>query len=169
MRKFGLLAVFLLLLPTGNAGADWGWGENRTKETESFERTVSLASSGTLSIETLNGSIEVETWNRDEVEIRATKEANARDRETAREILAETEIVIDEGRDLEIRVERPRNGFRNGKRGGVSVSFKLMVPRGANLDAHTTNGNITIADLDGPVQVRRRTVLSMSRILAALR
>lgn len=153
MRKIGLIAILLLLVATSGAVADWGWGDNKVKETESFERTVSLAATGRVTIETLNGSIDVETWDRAEVEIRATKEARAGDRESARELLAETEIVIDEGRDLEIRVKRPENR-RFGNRGSVSVNFKLMVPRGASLDAETTNGNIAVADLDGSADVR---------------
>lgn len=154
MRKMVLFAMLLLLLPTGAATADWGWGDSRVKETETFERTVSFAATGRLNIATVNGSIEVETWNRDEVEIHATKEAQARDRETALELLAETEVVIDEGRDLEIRVERPETSWRGRRRGGVSVSFKLMVPRAATLDAQTTNGNISVVGLDGDAEVR---------------
>lgn len=157
MRRFalpvGLAVGLLLLVPAGQVSADWGWN-SKVKETEDFERTVAFDDHGRLAIETLNGSIEIETWNRDEVEIRATKEARARDSETARELLAATEIVIDEGRDLEIRVERPGGEWRSGRKGSVSVNFVLMVPSNTNLEAQTTNGNVSIVELEGPARVK---------------
>lgn len=149
----GLSIGLLLFVPGGQAAADWGW-DGKAKETESFERTVAFADHGRLAIETSNGSIEIETWNRDEVEIRATKEARARSSEAARELLAATEIVVDDGRDLEIRVERPGNGWRNGRKGNISVNFVLMVPRNTNVEAQTTNGNISIVELDGPARIK---------------
>lgn len=153
MRTFRLLAVLLLLLPAGNAFADWGWGwgKNKAKESENFERTLDVDPRGRIDIETVNGSVEIESWNRNEVEIVAVKEARASNSETARELLAETKIVIDEGDGLEIRVDRPRGGF--GRRGNISVSFTLRVPNEAAIVAESTNGNVRIEGLVGSADV----------------
>ncbi len=145
MRTFRLLAILLLVLPAGTAFADWGWGKNKAKESEEFERTLNVDPRGRIDIETVNGSIEIESWNRDEVEIVAVKEARASTSSAARELLAETEIVIDDRNGLEIRVERPRHGF--GRRGNISVNFTLRVPSEAAIVAETTNGNVSIEGL----------------------
>jgi hypothetical protein len=152
MRNLRLLAVLLLFVPAGIAHADWGWGDNKVKERETFERSVDVDPRGRISIETVNGSIEVETWDRDEVEIQAVKEARAGDRGAARELLAETEIVIDDRDGLEVRVNRPRRGF-GGRRGNISVSFTLRIPRGAARVAETTNGNVSVEGLAGSADV----------------
>ncbi len=145
----GLLAL-LLFAPTTTA--DWGWGDNRVKETESFEQTYDAANDAAIRIETTNGNIEIETWDRDEVQVRAEKKARARDRDDAQALLDETEIVVREtSAGLTIEADLPEGSWRK-RRGNVSVNFQLMVPRGASVESHSTNGGIDIAGTGGRVE-----------------
>lgn len=151
MRRSTTLLAILLLLVSSTSLSAWGWGDDRVKETETFERTVEASTDGTVSVETTNGNIEVETWDRAEVKIWAEKNAQARNADDARAMLAETEIRVDQstGR-VTIEADLPN---RNWKRGGVSVSFRLTVPRGAHVAASSTNGNVRITELGGLAEV----------------
>ena len=63
-----LLWTLLALIGTGAAIA-------RDVAEEPFEETVSVASDGRVTLSNTNGSVRVETWNRDEVHISAVKRA----------------------------------------------------------------------------------------------
>ncbi len=145
----GLLAL-LLFAPTTTA--DWGWGDNKVKETETFDQNYDTAANAAIGVRNTNGNIEIETWDRDEVRVFAEKKAQARNREDALALLEETEIVIREtGGGLTIEVDLPDNSWR--KRGNASVNFRLTVPRGASIEGGSTNGGIEITGVDGRVEV----------------
>lgn len=138
-----ILSSLLFMFPA-TADADWDDAEKET-----FERTVSIASGGEVIIRSRNGGIEVSSWDRQEVEIRAEKKAKARTTDEARRLLDAIEIEIDEtASGLEIGADLPRTSGREG----VSVSFELKVPRDTHVDANTSNGGISLRDLDAAVR-----------------
>ena len=61
----------------------------RLDETERFEQTYPLNANGRVSVSNVNGSITIETWERNEVKLEAVKTADSKER------LAEVEIKID--------------------------------------------------------------------------
>jgi len=151
MRKPALFFVpaslLAILLLASAAGADWG----RAKEEEIFEQTVPAAAAGTVQVETINGNVTVRTWDRDEVYVKATKEARGSSSEAARELLEETGIEIDAGDGgVSIRTRPPKSSWKRRAGGGVSVSYELTVPRRATVEARSTNGNVEVRGLDGP-------------------
>lgn len=142
--------IFLaaILSTAGIAAAD-------VTEEEIVERTVDLASSGLVEVDTRNGSIKVETWDRSEVQVVAKKKARGDSSSEARELLAETEVRVDGGTGrVEIAAETPqrRSGWF-GSSGSVSVSFQLTIPSDAELVANSHNGSIEIRDLGGQARV----------------
>lgn len=114
-------------------------------ETERFEQTYPLSAGGTVSVSNVNGSIEITTWDRNEVKLEAVKTANTR------ELLSEVELEIEStANSFSIETEY-RKGVRDGRSwkeyGKLTVAFKLVVPRGAVLDEiETVNGSVTISD-----------------------
>jgi hypothetical protein len=156
--RLGVLALTALLAaPMGTrsaaaqqAGDDWCANENRNSD-----RAVACvvrefkvaATAGTLSVAGTNGGISVEGEARGDVRILAKLVANAETDARAREILAS--IRLDP--TLE-QVEAI--GPRTQNREGWSVSYRLSVPRALNLSLRTTNGGITIRDIDSKVEFR---------------
>lgn len=116
-------------------------------ETERFEKTYPLSSNGRVSVSNVNGSIEVEGWDRNEVKLEVVKIADSKER------LSQVEVKIEDKPDY-FKVETNygvwRNGSRNWNCSGscrLEIKYKLMVPRNAVLNGiETVNGSVTISN-----------------------
>lgn len=143
---FGL-AFGLAVLTAGAAAAETAQ--------EVFEQTYGFSPGQRLSISNTNGDISVEAWDRDEVQVRATKRVKSRSR-SVDELLAELRIEVEvDGRGIEIDTEYP---FSRGLFGrsdvNASVEYDVMVPRRADLELRTVNGEIDVARVDGEIRLR---------------
>ena len=158
--RLGVLALTALLAaPMGmrsaaaqqRGGDDWcrdgNFDSDRARVCEVREFKVA-ATAGTLSVSGTNGGISVEGENRGDVHILAKIEATAETGARAREILASIQLnpTIDQ-----VEATAPRSNYN---REGWSVSYRLSVPRALNVSLHTTNGGISVRDLDSKVDFR---------------
>jgi DUF4097 and DUF4098 domain-containing protein YvlB len=117
-------------------------------ETERFEQTYPLNSNGRVRVDNVNGSVTIDTWDRNEVKLEAVKTADDKER------LSEVEIKIDARKDY-LSVETDyldqwkRNGDNRGWKnyGKLTVDYTLTVPKNAVLDdIQTVNGSVTISN-----------------------
>jgi DUF4097 and DUF4098 domain-containing protein YvlB len=115
-------------------------------ETERFEQTYPLNSNGRVSVSNVNGSITVETWDRNEVKLEYVKTSERK------EDLAEVEVRIDAQKDA-FSVEtdygdwKRRNSGERRTYNKLQVEYHLFVPRNAVLDEiETVNGSVSIAN-----------------------
>lgn len=119
------------------------------KETEEFSFEVNPGAR--LSLENINGSIEISGVSGSTVDIIARKKAGKQ------EYLDELRVVIDADSDyLRIETRHPdsKGGwFKWGNDSSGSVSYELTVPADMNLDTiETVNGDVEIARVDGEVK-----------------
>ena len=118
-------------------------------ETERIEKTFPLNPDGRVSVSNVNGSITVNAWDRNEVQLVAIKTADSRER------LADVDIRIDARQDritIETDYGDNRNTWRNG--GKLNVDYQLSVPRGAVLnEIETVNGSVAVADFTNMTKV----------------
>jgi len=87
--------------------------EAAAKETyeEKFEKTVSLARDGKITLENITGSIDVKSWNKGEVKIDALKISSASTLDNAKENAGLVKIEVEkEGNTLRIKTEYPDEG-----------------------------------------------------------
>ncbi len=119
---------------------------NFPDETERFSQTYPLSANGRVSVSNVNGSITIETWDRNEVKLEYVKTAEDRDR------LASFSVKIDSKTDS-FNVETDYGDFQRGNRevwknqGKAEVQYTLTVPRNAVLnEIETVNGSISIAN-----------------------
>jgi hypothetical protein len=89
-----------------------------------------------------NGGISVEGWGRDEVLVRAKVQAHARTDADAEEIVSEVRLGTSGGRLL-------ADGPRTGRRESWSVSYRISLPYESDLELSTTNGGISITEVEG--------------------
>lgn len=94
-----------------------------------------------------NGGIHVESWDRDEILVRAKVQGHADSESEAREIVQEIEVETS-GRTIKA------SGPRTGRGEGWSVSFRVYLPRRSNLDLKSTNGGIYIEEVSGDIEFR---------------
>ncbi len=119
---------------------------NGIDESERFEQTYPLTSTGRISLSNINGSIMIDTWDNPQVKLEYVKTADSRER------LSEVEVRIDARRDsihIETYYDKVKRGTdRTWKNDGkLVVEYRLTIPRTAILDQiETVNGSINIAN-----------------------
>ncbi len=111
--------------------------------TQEFSQTVALNANGEFEISNVNGQVEIATWNRNEVQILATKSAkNESDLENVQV------LVNGSGDKVEVDTKLPKGWNRSG-----SVSYRITLPAPVNLDAHTVNGSVSVKGVSGPMNL----------------
>ena len=140
MKKLLSLAI-LLLFATFSVTAD---------VTETMEYDFELNEGGRISLSNVNGDVQIDGTDGNQVHIVAVKQAGTQ------EYLDEIEIVIDDSADslrIETRHPKSKSRWMNwGSDTSGSVSYTLTVPEGVQLDSiDTVNGGIRISAVSGPV------------------
>lgn len=137
-KSFFCLSTFLL-------GIFWVSGHiSSAKEQENFQKTFNLNSRGVVSLENINGSVSIKTWNESKVEVKAIKTGPSQEK------LDLVKIDISSQADhLTIDTIYPKES----KNLNVSVKYELTVPKTVNLsNIDTVNGSIEITGLEGNIQ-----------------
>lgn len=144
-----LIGLFLLF------GFNPAVAREREKYVEKFEETVKLARDGEVKLRNLSGSIEVKTWDKDEVKIDALKVSLANSLREAEDNAKEVKIVIEEqGSRLRIRTEYPeQKSIWKKKSLNVSVNYILTIPDKASVDIDSTMGSVDLEKMGGAVTV----------------
>ena len=133
------------------AGDDWCRGERRggDRETVCEVRPFTVTAAGTLTVDAEpNGGIEVEGGPRNDVQGWAKVTAQAETQQRARQIADSVKI---NAAAHNVSADGP-TGL--GRREGWSVSYRLAVPAVSSLALRTTNGGITIRDVDGQIEFK---------------
>ena len=124
-----------------------GQGGDRERYCEVREATLA-ANRDVIAVDASpNGGIHIESWDRNEILVRAKVQSHADTEREAREIVQEIEVETS-GRTIEA------SGPRTGRGEGWSVSFRVYVPRRSNLDLKSTNGGISIENVSGAIEFR---------------
>jgi DUF4097 and DUF4098 domain-containing protein YvlB len=111
-----------------------------------FDQTYPLPHGGTFTLENVNGSVQVDGWERDQVEVRAIKTAE-RDREDLDRVKIEVETHPGE---VAVRTRYPQ-----GTGVDVTVDYRVRVPSRVLLARiETVNGSVVIRGVDGSGRLR---------------
>ena len=117
--------------------SSWG-SSDRFKE--DFHLSYPVKPGGSLSIDNFNGSIEISSWEKDEVEVNGMKYCASE--EMLRQIKVEGE---QQGNAVRIRTYRPE-----GRRGNCGAKYILRVPKKMMLDGIvSSNGSIRVENIVG--------------------
>ncbi|KPJ52613.1 hypothetical protein AMJ39_07460, partial [candidate division TA06 bacterium DG_24] len=94
-----------------------------------YETAVPLEEQRLVSLTIVDGQIDVESWDRPELRVTATKTVRAETDQQAEKICP-----------------MPRESSKNSR---ISVSFLLLVPPATDLELATTNGSIAVREVVG--------------------
>lgn len=155
--RAGAVLCAVLLFPAAmsvpaaqqRSGDDWCGQERRGGDRPSVcevRQFTVAATAGVLTVQGTNGGISVEGQSRGDVVIEAKVTAQAETQARARELASAIHINPTLER---VEAEGPRDTRDNE---GWSVSYRLAVPRALNVALKTTNGGITIQDLDSNIE-----------------
>jgi hypothetical protein len=131
---------------------DWCQNEyrnNSDRENVCEVRQYSVTAAGTLSVDAEpNGGIQVEGGSRGDILVQAKVVAQAETQQRARQIADAVKVSAAPDR---VFAQGP-SGL--GRREGWSVSYRLEVPAVASLSLKTTNGGISLRDVDGRIDFK---------------
>lgn len=130
---------------------EWCANDRRSNDRQAFceVREYAVTAAGTMTVDAEpNGGISVEGGARNDVLVRAKVSAQADSQERARQIASAVTVSATAGR---VAADGP-SGL--GRRESWSVSYRLSVPTISALSLKTTNGGISIKDVDGEIEFR---------------
>lgn len=139
---------------------------------EEFHQTYPLSATGRVSLENINGGVQIKVWDRAAVQVNAVKKAYKQHR------LAEAKIEVTATEEsIRIRTEYPNENqtFRGDERrydNPAMVDYTLTVPRKAMLESiELVNGSLDIDGVEGSVKassingrLKARGLLSDARL-----
>jgi len=131
-------------------GCDLVMTDLSAQSTEQWTKTYTLAPGGRVDVSNVNGRVEVEPADGDQVEVRAEKIGKGATDEAAKQALGRIEIV-EHATPGEVRIETKVAGSHGLNFGGTEVRYFLKVPAGTQVRAGTTNGTIKLDRLKGDV------------------
>lgn len=113
---------------------------------ETVDMLFDVRPGGVLSLGTSQGSVNVETWSRDQIRLVVTKRVQASDTDTARRILDQFRVrALHGGKNLKLKALAKTPECASS----VGVEFSIWVPKSYNLDIKTSSGSISLPDVDG--------------------
>jgi DUF4097 and DUF4098 domain-containing protein YvlB len=128
-------------------------GEPTQELREEFHQTYALSATGRVSLENINGGVQIKVWDRAAVQVDAIKKAYRKDR------LAEARIEVNANEEnIHIKTEYPDEdqNFRSDERrydNPAIVEYALTVPRKAILESvELVNGSLDIDGVEGNVK-----------------
>ena len=114
---------------------------------EKFRQTYPLAAGGSFALENVNGSVQVEGWSRDEVEVSAVKTARSDSRD-----LEQVKIEVDQSHPGQVAVH---TRYPQGEGAEVAVEYHVRVPYKILLGSiETVNGSVTVRGVEGGGELR---------------
>ena len=119
------------------------------KVTEKFTETLPLSANGALRLENVNGDVDIEAWDKNEVSIEAEKSARTE------EYLKKIEIRIDAKPDrIAIETVVPKNVRKWFENAQYSVRYRLRVPAGISLEKiDVVNSDLNVTGVRGRVNL----------------
>ena len=121
------------------------------------ERIFPFQPGGTVQIESQNGRIVVETWDRPEVRVQITREVRTTGDEQARGLMRQLTADVEAGpRHIRIESVYPKREkvvgiwdlIGRGVR-AINIHYYLQVPRQTSLELTTANGEIRVRGIQG--------------------
>ncbi len=138
-----LLACALLALAACDL-EEWNFGDSG-RLSQDFHYSYPLKPGGSLSVDSINGPVEISGWDQSTVDISGAKYAPTAELRDA--IRIDVSAAPD---SISVRAVRPSE-----RHGNMGVHFTIKVPRKTVLDRIvTTNGTVTVQDVDGTARLR---------------
>jgi hypothetical protein len=159
---FGL-SVLGTIHPLPAAEGVYEIGPKQSFEVTNTER-VPFAPGGTIRLHNSYGYLTVEGWDEPEVEIAVIKSTDSfhepSQQERAEQPFAQVRVVTERRSDKELAISTilpGRNRFLPKARRGVTVEYRIHVPRDSRLVVHHDNGYVWVSDMTGDLDVRSHT------------
>jgi len=144
--------VLGVLASIATTGCDIVTADLRHAATSEWRKSYTLEPGGRLEVSNVNGRIQVEASEGNQVEIVAQKKARGISEDAAKEAADRVEIK-ETVSSSSIRIETKMPQTSGMFRGSPEVSYSVRVPSGADVKLTTVNGGIDLSRLTGKIDV----------------
>jgi len=126
---------------------------------------VEFAPGGAIQVSGSVGELNIEGWDRAEVEITVTRSTfrpdTARQQDLAKSQLNAIQVTVERKSptELAIRTDRPKRGFlarAAHRRPDVQLDYRIRVPRDSRLAIRHEDGDVTVYDVSGAIEASVR-------------
>jgi hypothetical protein len=138
-------------------------GPKQSFEVAKTER-VPFAAGGTVRLINSYGYLTVEGWDEPAVEITVVKSTDSfyepSQQQRAEQPFAEVRVAVERRSDKELAISTVipgRHRFLPRAERGVTVEYRIHVPRDSRLIVHHDNGYVWVSDMTGDIDVRSHT------------
>jgi len=131
--------------------------EAEAKTRDDLHRTFDVEAGGELIIEAEDGDIEVKGTEKNRVVVEVLRKARAKNEEAERGMLENHVVTFyQDGNRVTISGERKdrRNFWNLITVGGLEVRYVVSVPREFDVDLTTSDGNVSVDELEGVLEVK---------------
>jgi DUF4097 and DUF4098 domain-containing protein YvlB len=140
MKKTNCITILLTTIAIAATAA--------AQREETFSRTLDVGERPELSLSNVAGDIHVEGVSGSQIAIEAVKRLEGG---ADQALLDSVEIDVSQLGNrirVETRHSKGRSGHHHGD-GGVSVSYRVRVPKGTEVELQSVSGNVTVMSVDG--------------------
>lgn len=138
-------------------------GPKQSFEVTNTER-VPFAPGGTIRLNRSNGYLAVEGWDEPLVQVTVIKSTDSyyqpSQQKRAQQLFEQVRVVTERRSDKELVISTilpGRHRFLPKAERGVTLEYKIHVPRDSRLAVHHNNGYVWVSDITGDLDVRSHT------------
>jgi len=171
IKPFKILLPLVLLLQANvfaqddkNDNQNDNRNEHRKKyefvKTKSVNKSYSVSSSDKLNIQNSFGSVEVHTWDRNEIKVDVNIEVSANTDALAQKLLDRISVLDEKsGRDITFKTDmKDMNDSKNNKgdrsdKSTMEINYTISMPAGNPLNIKNEFGSTTVPDYRGEVDL----------------
>ncbi len=107
-----------------------------------------------LSIDSRFGKVHIDTWEKNQIEVEITIQAEARSRERAREVIDRIKIDIFDNSPTDIQfVTRIRDNLNRDGRNRFEINYQVSMPQTNSLEISHSHGDVFVDDVKGDVDI----------------
>ena len=121
---------------------------------DTIEKTLPFAAGSLLQLSNTNGDVEITTWDRAEIQIKARKKVKSSNSDRARQAFEDLKVTINEsstGVTIETEYPKGKGSWWGGN--SASVNYYVQVPAEADLEIDTVNGKVEIEKVHGQLDL----------------
>lgn len=112
-----------------------------------IEKTFDVKKGGDLIMEEVRGDVQIQTWNKNIVQIKETRKMDVYTETEAKAVLEDLKSIYQQsGNSIKV-------GAEGSYRSYMSSRFSVMLPTEFNVNVSTKGGDVSVTDLKGSVEI----------------
>lgn len=159
IKPYSLTLLLLAGMQTGLMAQDSKTTKNTREKyefvkTKAFNKSYNVSSSDVLNIKNSFGSVEVHTWNKNEIKVDVNVEVSANTNELAQRVLDKISVTDEKnGKEISFKTSFNRMNNEKGEKSNMSINYDVYMPSANSLVIKNEFGSTKVPDFNGEVDL----------------